>query len=248
MNLGYTLFERLDQAQTEADLRQLLNSLEQRLTDLLTALLKERKEIFSNSAEPSEDIRQIIRENLQQHEQRLTEIQVKTLKAEFPPEFEVKVKLVSGRHANLSSLMFKVSWDDQGHAVLKPTYSYLPQSRHGVLLRSVQKHLEKLLNTRRGAVMTLPDSYGLQDFNDLAGLCSNPMAEIGKQVKENILNYEPRLTRVKVEYMVNEERPLDLHFKITAQLREEGSKVAFKTTSAETGYLKLDLMSSGFTG
>jgi len=248
MNLGYTLFERLDQVQTEADLRQLLNSLERRLTDLLTALLEERKEIFSNSAEPSEEICQAIGEQLSQHEKRLTEIQVKILKAEFPPEFEIKAKLVSGRHAYLSTLVFKVSWDDQGRAVIKPIYSYLSPSKHEILLKSVQKHLEKLLNTRRGAVITLPDSYGLQDFNDLAGLFSNPMAEIGKQVKENIQHYEPRLTKVKVEYMVNEERPLDLHFKITAQLREEGSKVAFKTTSAETGHIKLDLMSSGFTG
>lgn len=104
------------------------------------------------------------------------------------------------------------------------------------LVDSVLEHLRKMLNVRHGSVPALPD-YGLPDFNDLAMRFPDAILELRKAIKTCIEKYEPRLCKVKVDYIHDPEAPLHLHYDITAQLVVDGAKgnVWFQTTLDSAG-------------
>ena len=109
----------------------------------------------------------------------------------------------------------------------------------------MKQNLENILNTRRGSVMTRPESYGLPDFNDLVFNTSQPIEKICQAVKENLLKYEPRVTEpITVEHLPDENQPLKLQFKITAQLvkgtNQPTTKIAFQTTTTDSGHFTLE--------
>jgi len=169
---------------------------------------------------------------------------VNVLSVDRSPMFEIKAKLASSRFPLLDTIIFKVSWDKKGHTVLKPSYSYKEKARREMLLHSVKTNLENLFNTRQGSVMILPESYGLPDFNDIAQF-SDPITAICQAVQDNITQYEPRLTKpIEVEQIPDDNQPLDLQFKITAQLVVEKNKptstISFTTATTESGHFSLE--------
>ena len=82
---------------------------------------------------------------------------------------------------------------------------------------SVMRHLQKMLNVRQGGVPALP-SYGMPDFNDMIFRFPDAIFEIQRAIRRSIEEYEPRLKRVRVTHVVDEDDPLNLRFEIRAQL------------------------------
>ena len=105
---------------------------------------------------------------------------------------------------------------------------------------SVLAHLRNMLNTRQGSVSSLPD-YGLPDFNDIANDFPDAIFEVRRIIKQSIESYEPRLSRVKVDYVKDEENPLSMRYEITAQMNlgDENANVWFETTLDSAGRVKV---------
>jgi type VI secretion system protein len=101
---------------------------------------------------------------------------------------------------------------------------------------SVMEHLRNMLNSRQGSVPALPD-YGLPDFNDMVARFPDAIFELRRAIKTCIEKYEPRLARVKVDHIPDEENPLNLRYEITAQLisGDESANVWFETTLDSAG-------------
>ena len=105
--------------------------------------------------------------------------------------------------------------------------------------QSVIRHLQKMLNVRQGSVLTLPD-YGMPDFNDLAKQFPSAIVAIRRVIKDSLEKYEPRLRRVQIRHIPNEDDPMDLQFEISARLvlDDEESAVTFQTVLNDTGHVQ----------
>jgi type VI secretion system protein len=108
------------------------------------------------------------------------------------------------------------------------------------LSQSIARNLTRMLNVRQGSVSTLPD-YGMPDFNDLVGRFPDGLNLMRRAIRTSIERYEPRLRRVTVKHVVNEDDPLDLRFRITASmiLEDRDEPVAFETLIGSSGQIKI---------
>ena len=108
------------------------------------------------------------------------------------------------------------------------------------LSRSIGRNLTRMLNVRQGSVSTLPD-YGMPDFNDLVGRFPDGLNLMRRAIRTSIERYEPRLCRVAVKHIVNEDDPLDLRFRITASmiLEDRDEPVAFETLIGSSGQIQI---------
>lgn len=102
----------------------------------------------------------------------------------------------------------------------------VPEDRH--LIWSVVSNLNRLFNTRRGAVGHLPD-YGLPDMLTVYRDAPRTADELRRAVKESIEAYEPRLRRVRVRHRETDEHSMRLVFLVRAELMN-GEQVRFETT------------------
>lgn len=110
------------------------------------------------------------------------------------------------------------------------------------LRESVQMHLQNMFNVRQGSVSAL-DDYGLPDFNDLdmSSGYMKAVTEMRKAIKLALEKYEPRLDRVRVRYIQNDDNPLDLRFEINAHMAipESPVRVRFHTMMANDGLCRV---------
>ncbi len=105
---------------------------------------------------------------------------------------------------------------------------------------SVARHLTRMLNVRQGSVAILPD-YGMPDFNDMAAQFPDGLNAVRRAIRDSIERYEPRLRRVSVKHVVNEDDPLDLRFRVSASLivGEREQPVAFRTLIGHSGQVQV---------
>jgi type VI secretion system protein len=105
---------------------------------------------------------------------------------------------------------------------------------------SVLRHLQKLLNTRRGHVPIRAD-YGMPDFTDCAETLPETMDKVRRAIKDSIEAFEPRLQRVRITHLPSEDS-LQLHFGISGQLATGRQKVStfFSTRVAPSGSTEVD--------
>ncbi len=90
---------------------------------------------------------------------------------------------------------------------------------------SVLHHVQKILNTRQGAVPIAPD-YGVPDFTDIAGSYASDAVQVMEQsLSAVIAKYEPRLKDARVEFEQQQEDVLALRFRIMGKLALEGQDV-----------------------
>jgi type VI secretion system protein len=89
------------------------------------------------------------------------------------------------------------------------------------LAASIVNHLNKLLQTRQGTVLCLPD-YGLPDLNDANASIYDSINRIRRHVEWAINLYEPRLSEVRVIHAPDVVSPLALKFRITGTMRKDG--------------------------
>ena len=120
-----------------------------------------------------------------------------------------------------------------------PTASQRP-GNFEALRDSVREHLQLMLNTRHGSSITVPD-YGTRDFADV-GTGKDAFAELRQDVLQSIIQYEPRLTDVEVQFHPVENDPFNLHFDIVAKLvSEDGScSAVFHSRVAATGEVRIE--------
>jgi type VI secretion system protein ImpF len=96
------------------------------------------------------------------------------------------------------------------------------------LRKSVGRDVEALLNTRQEALEPLPPglevsrsllSYGLPDFTSLSLLNPYDRNRIRRAIEQAIINFEPRLKRVRVTLEPPREHDRSLRFRIDALLQ-----------------------------
>ncbi|MDY7562595.1 type VI secretion system baseplate subunit TssE [Pseudomonas sp. 10B1] len=88
---------------------------------------------------------------------------------------------------------------------------------------SVTAHLSKMLSTRAGSVLALPD-YGMPDLNNMTLSLHDALTQGATDIKRFIEAYEPRLTKVELISTPNESNQLNLAFSIEGQLEVDGVK------------------------
>ncbi|MBZ9613414.1 type VI secretion system baseplate subunit TssE [Rheinheimera maricola] len=113
---------------------------------------------------------------------------------------------------------------------------------HHVYKQTVFLHLQKIFNIRQGSCLANPD-YGLPDFNDLDMKYGFSIAvkEVVKAIKENIEKYESGLKRVRVNFVRDETKPLELRFEIVGVLTARGlsERVRLETRKSSSGILEV---------
>lgn len=89
--------------------------------------------------------------------------------------------------------------------------------RAQALLNSIKQHLNEVLNSRPGACQSAIN-LGVIDLNDATATTVDFRKSIEQAIKECITNYEPRISAVEVQSLVNDGDPLLLSFHISAQV------------------------------
>ncbi len=82
---------------------------------------------------------------------------------------------------------------------------------------SILRHLQRMLNTRRGNAPTVPD-YGVPDLTDLARGFPESAATLEDALRACIEKYEPRLRDVTVRYKESPDDVLGMSFEVTGRL------------------------------
>lgn len=108
------------------------------------------------------------------------------------------------------------------------------------VMASVAAHLSKMLSTRAGSVLALPD-YGLPDLNDMSLSLHDSLTQARSAIESFIERYEPRLSEVQVISIPREDDPFRLLFAIEGLLDVAGIKrqVTFNAALASSGHVKV---------
>ena len=86
------------------------------------------------------------------------------------------------------------------------------------MVASVTQHLHKLLNSKQGTTL-MDEAYGLPDFIELTERFPDSVREIEKFISNTIQKYEPRLSSVNVEYLIQDDQNISHIFQIRAKLK-----------------------------
>lgn len=85
------------------------------------------------------------------------------------------------------------------------------------VIDSIVTHLGLILNTRRGNVPIASD-YGTPDYAEFLQNYPESLREFERAIRQTILQYEPRLKNVRVNFIPQEEDPFSVRFQVTAKL------------------------------
>jgi type VI secretion system protein len=92
----------------------------------------------------------------------------------------------------------------------------IPHAEHSTM-HSIQLHLERLFNTRRGSLKHLPH-YGLPDMNEIFQNLPDSTIELINAIKYSIEHYEPRLNNVIIAQTKNKDGDGVINLVITAMM------------------------------
>ena len=108
------------------------------------------------------------------------------------------------------------------------------------MIRSIQEHLQRILNTRQGNA-PIAEDYGVPDFTNFMGSFSDSQRSMERQVRQTIQKYEPRLEGVRVGFFPREDDPLTISFQITARLVLKNHKdpVSFESQVDSSGHVRI---------
>lgn len=105
------------------------------------------------------------------------------------------------------------------------------------LRRSIVENLKKVLQTRQGSVLHLPD-FGIPDIRQIY-FEEGTIDAVPKQIAETITKYEPRLTDVKVAASRFDEKNMRISLKVSAKIKELPGKEVLLTEFSSTGWTKV---------
>ena len=101
-------------------------------------------------------------------------------------------------------------------------------------VNSIIRHLQNLLNTHQGSVL-IADDYGIPDIINTHGESITEMTRrIELTLQDVITKYEPRLAKVKVQLISQNDDVLSLRFKLEAVLITENSAPVVLETVVST--------------
>lgn len=109
----------------------------------------------------------------------------------------------------------------------------------------VVTHLRRMLNTRQGSSLTVPD-YGILELSELQHDFPDALGIMQRAIKNSIVTYEPRLKNVQVRAVPapDEVAQMNLYFEITGQLvYPDGQRqaVRFSTSIDQSSNVAVDV-------
>ena len=124
--------------------------------------------------------------------------------------------------------------DDPGEV---PESYYDQMTEEQKLRNSIVENLKKVLQTRRGSVVHLPD-FGIPDIRQIY-FDEGSIESVPDMIKETILKYEPRLKNVRVQRKDFDEKNLRISLEIAAQIKEVSGREILFTEFSTTGWTKV---------
>lgn len=115
----------------------------------------------------------------------------------------------------MESLFEKLS----GHYADGTPVSAVPTQQREI--KSIQDHLERLLNTRKGMLIHMPE-YGLSDVSGLFRRLPASAEELMVEIQEVITRFEPRLSSIRVSIGEFEPGSSRISFRISAVTTRNG--------------------------
>ena len=108
------------------------------------------------------------------------------------------------------------------------------------LMESVRRHLGRLLNARHGMSEAMPD-YGLPALSDLTIGSGDHVQRVQDAVRVAVEKYEPRLRRVRVSSVVDDDSPHTLSFRVDAVLigQSDEHRVCYETLVTGDGQFEV---------
>lgn len=95
-----------------------------------------------------------------------------------------------------------------------------PRSEVEMLIDSVKRQLDQILNTRPGNCRSAPE-LGVIDFNDATQGVADIKGRIREAIRQCIRRYEPRIVHVDVCSPDYQASPLEMSFQVTAHVKLE---------------------------
>jgi type VI secretion system protein len=104
------------------------------------------------------------------------------------------------------------------------------------LAESVLENLRRLLNSRHGHALAQED-YGIPDLTEVVHNYPESIAGMRRAIRQAIEKYEPRLERIQIRHVSNDDDPFALRFEIKARLvtEERKSSIWFETRVDTSG-------------
>ncbi|UCE55521.1 MAG: type VI secretion system baseplate subunit TssE [Desulfobacterales bacterium] len=104
------------------------------------------------------------------------------------------------------------------------------------MIDSIVRHLERILNTRRGSAQ-IGEDYGIPDVSDLTSGLPDTLRDLERMIRNTIQKYEPRLKAVRVKLIPQDEDMLAVSFQIIARLilEDEKDPVVFESVMDSDG-------------
>lgn len=92
---------------------------------------------------------------------------------------------------------------------------------HTLECLSVQQNVQRILNTRAGALKHLPD-YGLPDLTSIYKALPSSAHRLRDQMEATLLKYEPRIRSIDVTILENHDPGVLVSFEMTCHLKKSG--------------------------
>jgi type VI secretion system protein len=92
------------------------------------------------------------------------------------------------------------------------------------IVDSVLRHLQRVLNTKRGNV-PIAEDYGIPDFTNFLRAYPESLRDFERSIRQTIQKYEPRLRAIRVSFIPQDEDALSVRFQIIAKLAIEHEMV-----------------------
>lgn len=94
-----------------------------------------------------------------------------------------------------------------------PRRSRSRQDLAAARIQAIKRHLELILNSRRGGSQSSPE-LGLQDFNDAAIGSADLLLRVGQDIRQSVAAFEPRVKVLGVHARPDALQPLNLNFRL----------------------------------
>ena len=109
------------------------------------------------------------------------------------------------------------------------------------LMESVRAHLRRLLNARHEMSECVPD-YGLPAISDLSVDVGDYVKTVQDAIQVTVERYEPRLRRVRVSRVTDEDEGRTLNFRVDAVLvgRSTEYRVYYETSLGGSGQFDVE--------
>ena len=95
--------------------------------------------------------------------------------------------------------------------------SYRDSDDPGREIDSIINHIRRIFNTYRGNV-PISEEYGVPDYTDFISKYPDSLREFERALKHTIVQFEPRLKMVRVDFIPQEDDSMIVKFQISAKL------------------------------